>query len=126
MGYGEFVGNASVHWTVVHEDQSGTPMALSSKRGRSRHPKIGNDVHVKNDCCGCDALSLKKVGERKGHKGHYRITLRYERKAEAQAAAKSVRQIQERNGMYELVLDVPVIHRDDPDDPPAPEVRIDW
>jgi hypothetical protein len=54
------------------------------------------------------------------------VTLRFERMADAQAAAARVQPVQARNGMYELVLDVPVVHRNDPDDAPAPEVRIDW
>jgi len=28
--------------------------------------------------------------------------------------------------MYELVLQVPVVRRADPDDAPPPEIRIDW
>lgn len=126
MGYGEWVGNQSVHWTIVHEDESGAPVSLSSKQGHRHHPKAGHDVHVERTCRGCDPLSLAKVGERKGHTGNYRITLRYERLSDAQAAAAKVQQVASRNGMYELVLDVPVIHRNDPDDAPAPEVRIDW
>ena len=126
MGYGEWVGNQSVHWTIVHEDESGAPVSLSSKQGHRHHPKAGHDVHVERTCRGCDPLLLAKVGERKGHTGNYRITLRYERLADAQAAAAKIQQVASRNGMYELVLDVPVIHRNDPDDAPAPEVRIDW
>jgi hypothetical protein len=126
MGYGEVIGNASVHWTIVHEDDAGAPVALSSKRGHGhRHPKVGHDVHVENDCRGCDPLSLDHVGERKGHGGSYRVTLRYVRKDDARAAAKKVKVV-ERNGMYELVLDVPVVRRAEPDDPPPPEIRIDW
>ena len=125
MGYGEIVGNASVHWTIVHEDDRGTPVALTSKRGQGRHPKTGHDVHIHNDCRGCDPLSLDRVGQRKGHPGHYQVTARYERMQDAQAAAAQV-QVVERNGMYELVLQVPVIRRADPDDAPPAEIRIDW
>jgi hypothetical protein len=125
MGYGEIVGNASVHWTIVHEDDAGAPVALASKRGHGRHPKIGHDVHVEKDCRGCDPLSLDRVGARKGHGGHYQVTLRYERMQDAQAAAAQVR-VAEKNGMYELVLQVPVVRRADPDDAPPPEIRIDW
>jgi hypothetical protein len=124
MGYGEVVGNASVHWTIVHEDDNGAPVALSPKPGR-RHPKVGHEVHVEENCCGCDPLSLEHVGARKGHGGNYRVTLRYERKEDARAAAKKLKAV-ERNGVYELVLDVPVVYRADPDDPPPPEIRIDW
>ena len=126
MGYGEVIGNASVHWTIVHEDDAGVPVALSSKRGHGRHPKTGHDVHVEHDCRGCDPLALERVGERKGHRGRYRVTLRYERMEDAQAAAAKVQQVVARDGMYELVLDVPAVKRAEPDDLPPPEIRIDW
>ena len=126
MGYGEWVGNQSVHWTIVHEDDNGAPVKMSAKEGRRSHPKSGHDVHVEHICRGCDPVVLNKVGDRKGHAGHYRVTLRFEKLADAQAAAARVQRVEARNGMYELVLDVPVIHRNDPDDAPAPEVRIDW
>lgn len=126
MGYGEVIGNASVHWTIVHEDEAGAPVALSPKRGHGRHPKTGNDVHIEHDCRGCDPLALDRVGERKGHRGRYRVTLRYERMEDARAAAAKVQQIVARDGMYELVLDVPVVKRAEPDDLPPPEIRIDW
>lgn len=126
MGYGEWVGNQSVHWTIVHEDDAGTPVKLSPKDGRGHHPKTGHDVHVEHTCRGCDPVAFEKVGRRKGHGGRYRVTLRYEKLADAQAAAARVQRVENRNGMYEIVLDVPVIHRNDPDDAPAPEVRIDW
>src|SRR5689334_20647709 len=54
MGYGEWVGNESIHWTVVHEDETGAPVALSSRQGNARHPKTGHDVHVERTCRGCD------------------------------------------------------------------------
>ena len=70
-------------------------------------------------------MSLDKVGARKGHDGRYRVTLRYERMQDAEAAATQV-QVVARDGMYELVLDVPVVRRADPDDAPPAEIRIDW
>jgi hypothetical protein len=126
MGYGEWLGNESVHWTVVHEDATGAPVALAARQGQGHHPKDGHDVHVDRTCRGCDPVALKDVGERKGHAGHYRVTLRFERMADAQQAAARVQQVQARGGMYELVLDVPVVYRKHPDDAPAPEIRIDW
>ena len=71
-------------------------------------------------------LALDRVGERKGHAGRYRVTLRYERMEDAKAAAAKVQQVVARDGMYELVLDVPVVKRAEPDDLPPPEIRIDW
>ena len=126
MGYGEWVGNQSVHWTIVHEDETGKPVRLSAKDGRGNHPKAGHDVHIERTCRGCDPVAVDKVGERKGHGGRYRITARFEKEADAQAALARMRSVEGRNGMFEIVLEVPVIHRQDPDDAPAPEVRIDW
>ena len=65
------------------------------------------------------------VGKRKGHPGSYRVRLRFERQADADAAAANVR-VRSENGMYVLVVDVPVIHRADPGDAPPAEIRIDW
>ena len=60
----------SVHWTIVHEDDAGAPVALSSKRGHGRHPKVGHDVHVENDCRGCDPMSLdRRRGSARGTTG---------------------------------------------------------
>ena len=126
MGYGEWLANESVHWTVVHEDDTGAPVPLASRQGRGHHPKAGHDVHVDRTCRGCDPVKLTDVGQRKGHAGHYRVTLRFERREEAQQAAARIQEVQARGGMYEIVLDVPVIARKHPDDAPAAEIRIDW
>ena len=125
MGYGEVVGNESVHWEVAHEDDRGTSVGLSSKQGRGAHPKTGHDVHVEKCARGCDPIPLKDVGRRKGHTGHYRVRLRFERQADAQAAAAAV-QVRNEDGLYVVVLDVPVIHRKEPEDAPPAEIRIDW
>ena len=125
MGYGEVVGNESVHWVVAHEDERGEMVELSSRQGRGAHPKVGHDVHVEKSARGCDPIALASVGKRKGHPGSYRVRLRFERQADADAAAASVR-VRSENGMYVLVVDVPVIHRADPDDAPPAEIRIDW
>jgi len=126
MGYGEVVGNASVHWTVAHEDDSGTTIALSPKHGRGEHPKAGHDVHIERTCRGCDPVGLDDVGRRKGHAGKYRVRLRFEKMQDAQDAAARVQQIVSEGGMHVLVIDVPTIHRNDPEDGPAAEIRVDW
>jgi hypothetical protein len=126
MGYGEVVGNASVHWTIAHEDDSGATVALAPKAGRGNHPKGGHDVHVDRSCKGCDPVGLEDVGRRKGHAGNYRVRLRFERMEDAKAAAARVAQVVNEDGMYVLVVDVPVIQRKEPDDAPAAEIRIDW
>jgi hypothetical protein len=124
MGYGEVVGNESVHWVVAHEDDKGAAMGLSLKRQRG-HAKVGNDVHVHDSACGCDPIHLGDVGRRKGHKGCYRVRLRFARREDAEAAAEKVA-VHSEGDMYVLVLDVPVIHRADPDEGPPAEIRIDW
>jgi hypothetical protein len=126
MGYGEWLANESVHWTIVHEDETGVPVALASRQGQGHHPKAGHDVNVDRTCRGCDPVALKHVGQRKGHAGHYRVTLRFERRQDAEKAAASVRRMEAREGMYELVLDVPVVYRKHPADAPPAEIRIDW
>jgi hypothetical protein len=125
MGYGEVVGNESIHWIVGHEDEKGAPVALSSKPGRGRHPKTGHDVHVDETARGCDPMPLNTVGHRKGHPGRYRVKLRFQREQDAKAAVAAMQQTVE-SGMHVLVLDVPVVHRREPDDAPPPEIRIDW
>jgi hypothetical protein len=126
MGYGEVIGNASVHWTVAHEDDNGAAMALSPKPGRAQHPKTGHDVHVDRSAKGCDPVEVTDVGRRKGHAGRYRVRLRFERMQDAKDAAAHVQQIVNEDGMYVLVIDVPAIRRNDPEDRPAAEIRIDW
>jgi hypothetical protein len=124
MGYGEVVGNESVHWIVAHEDEAGAEVGLSLKREKG-HAKVGHDVHVDNCACGCDPIHLADVGRRKGHKGRYRVRLRFKQLEDAEKAAEKV-QVRKEDGMYVLVLDVPVIHRADPDEGPPAEIRIDW
>ena len=70
MGYGQWVGNESIHWEIVHEDADGAPVSLAAKMGQSAHPSIGHDVHVEKCLRGCDPIKLKDVGRRKGHEGH--------------------------------------------------------
>jgi len=126
MGYGEVIGNASVHWTIAHEDDNGTTIQLSPKQGRGRHPKTGHDVHIERTAKGCDPVELGDVGRRKGHGGEYRVRLRFERMEDAVAAAARVQQVVSEGGMYVLVIDVPAIRREEPEDQPAAEIRIDW
>ena len=126
MGYGEFVGNESVHWTLAHEDARGTPQKLSPHEGQRSHPKTGHDVHVDDCCRGCDPCALDDVGKRKGHAGRYRVRMRFARREDAQAALAAASRIGQEDGMYVVTLDVPVVRRAHADDPPPPEIRVDW
>jgi hypothetical protein len=66
------------------------------------------------------------VGKRKGHRGRYRVRLRFERAQDAREAAAAAQHVMFEDGMYVLVVDVPIIERDDPEEPPPSEVRVDW
>jgi hypothetical protein len=125
MGYGEFVGNESVHWTLAHEDERGSTVSLSSKQGMAHHPTVGHDVHVEKTARGCDPVKLDDVGRRKGHPGRYRVKLRFERLQDAQAALAG-KDVASEDGLYVIALDVPVIRRKHASDPPPAEIRVDW
>ena len=126
MGYGQYTGNMSVHWSVMHEDAKGQEVKLSGKTGRASHPQKGHEVHVDKGARGHDPVNLADVGKRKGHSGRFRIRLRFERMQDAREAAAAVQNVMFEDGMYVLVLDVPVIQRASADDPPPSEVRVDW
>jgi hypothetical protein len=126
MGVGEYTGNGSVHWSVTHEDEKGRAVKLAAQTGRTAHPTTAHDVNVDGSARGRDPVPPKEVGRRKGHSGHFRVRLRFERMKDAREAAAAAANVMLEDGMYVLVLDVPVIERAAADDPPPSEVRIDW
>jgi hypothetical protein len=126
MGHGEYVGNMSVHWNIVHEDEKGEAVKLSARAGERTSPQKGHDVHVENGVRGKDPVAVADVGRRKGHSGHFRVRLRFERMPDARQVAAAAQNVMFEDGMYVVVLDVPVIQRADADDPPPAEVRVDW
>jgi len=126
MGYGEYSGNQSVHWAVTHEDDKGKAVKLAARTGRSAHPTKAHDVNVDEGVRGRDPVSPSDVGRRKGHSANFRVRLRFERMKDAREAAAAAQNVMFENGMYVLVLDVPVIERAAAEDPPASEVRVDW
>jgi len=110
MGYGEWIGNQSVHFSVVYEDVEGRE--TGSVKGR-------------------DPIALGNVGTNKRRKltrGTVRVQLRYATVEEAERALKAV-EIVKVDGVYALQVKVPVTKRPsskiDPPQPPA-EVRLDW
>jgi hypothetical protein len=116
----------SVHWNIVHEDEKGAAVKLSARAGQRTSPKQGHDVHVEDGVRGKDPVAIADVGRRKGHSGHFRVRLRFERMQDARQVAAAAQNVMFEDGMYVLVLDVPVIQRADADDPPPSEVRVDW
>jgi hypothetical protein len=109
MGYGEYSGNESVHWLVVHHNGTARPGAI-----RGRDP-------IKFDEIGVDA-------DRGLTPGKFRVRLRYGSSEEAAQALASAK-VTEADGSYFLVFDVPAVSRPEdkvePADPPS-EVRVDW
>ena len=110
MGYGEWVGNQSVHFKVVYED----------KEGRETGSVAGRDP-----------ITLTNVGTSKRRKltrGTVRVQLRFATLEQAERARKGVAIVRV-GGVYALQVNVPVTKRPsdkvDPPDPPA-EVRLDW
>ena len=117
MGYGEFVGNESVHFGVTFEDDEGRE--TGSVRGR-------------------DPIKFTSIGTRPGKKRaaakivvskpSFRVRLMYATKDQAQRAEESA-EVVEQDGSYFLLLTAPAVRRKkekvDPPTPPA-EVRVDW
>jgi hypothetical protein len=124
MGGGEFIGNGSVYWSVDHEDGADLKVKMNDS---NRPPKNGStNVHTKKKANGRDPIPVGDVGKKKGHPGNFRVTLRFPSERAAQAAASGAKPSGNDAVGWTLVFDVPVIGRDDPDDSPASEVRVDW
>lgn len=126
MGDGEFSGNGSVHWQITHDDDGGNARPLTSRQGQTGHPTTADDINVATTARGKDGVALANVGRRKGHRGKFRVRLRFENIQDANNAAAAAQNVMFENGMYVLVLDVPVIDRSVPGEPPPAEVKIDW
>jgi hypothetical protein len=126
MGDGEFSGNGSVHWQITHDDDGGNPRALTARQGQGNHPTTADDINVTERARGRDGVQVLNVGRRKGHRGKFRVRLRFEKIEDARNAAAGAQNVMLENGMYVLVLDVPVIDRTIPGDAPPAEVKVDW
>ena len=123
MGYGEVSGNQSVHWKMVHENPvSRKPAGRAKTRQPTGAPEALND-----EIKGRDPIPYEDIGVKGGHKGKFRVILRFDTKAQAMAAAIQIaRTVKRVNEKYLLVVDVPAINRPSPDvDPPA-EVQVEW
>ena len=110
MGYGQWVGNESVHFKVTYED------------------KLGRET---GSVSGRDPIKISDVGKsrrRKLTRGTVRVQMRFATLDQAERARKGL-EIVKVDGVYALQVSVPVTKRPstkvDPPDPPA-EVRLDW
>ena len=116
MGLGEFIGNQSVHWRVLHEEYEVASPARRlagrttarrreppkdqrrTERARLRTADVPPDVpaqHIANldvldfEARGKDTVTLDQVGKccgMKDHAGHFRVELRYLSLAKAKRA----------------------------------------
>jgi len=111
MGYGQFTGNKSVHWSIDYDN-------LFKEDGTVR---------------GRDPIPFRKIGrdpKRKLTPGNFRARLRYDSLEAAKRALQAAAENIKREGKnYFLVFDVPAVERErdqvDPPNPPS-EIRVDW
>jgi hypothetical protein len=122
MGYGEIIGNASVHWAIVYEDNAGTETGSAQGRDPKKFTEIGTKP-PKRRSAGKNAPSKTFLP-----KPNFRVRLRYSTREDAQRAKESA-EVVEIDGSYFLLVNVPAVRRKeeqvDPPNPPA-EVRVDW
>ena len=134
MGFGEVIGNQSVHWTIVHEEH-GSPAADRTRlKGTAPTQGLENLVVGDFDAKGSDKVPFGLIGRGPGdkkHPGKFRVELRFESEGAAKAALGQAVTIgaTQKGGAWVLELDVPAVNRQagqvNPANPPA-EVRIDW
>ncbi len=92
MGYGEYSGNQSVHWSVVHHNGTDKPGAI-----RGRDP-------IKFEEIGVDAARGLTPGK-------FRVPLAVRDAGGGRPGAGGRRRSAEDNGNYFLVFDVPAVNR---------------
>jgi hypothetical protein len=117
MGYGEFVGNESVHFGVTFEDETGRETGSVKGRDPVKFGSIGTKAGKKRQA---SKIVLPRPA--------FRVRLMYPTKEAAQRAKESAEIVQQ-DGGYFLLLNAPAVRRKkervDPPKPPA-EVRVDW
>ena len=120
MGYGEIVGNGSVHWSVVYEDDAGKETGSVKGRDPKSFGSIGTKPAKKDKLAKSVAPATAKP--------NFRVRLMYATKEQALRAKESA-EIVETGGSFFLLLNAPAVRRKkervEPPQPPA-EVRVDW
>jgi hypothetical protein len=124
MGYGEFVGNESVHFGVTFEDETGRETGSVRGRDPIKFGDIGTKPRKGRPAAAAKSAPAKTLLP----KPSFRVRLMYPTKELAQRAKDSA-EIVEIQGSYFLLLNAPAVRRKsdrvDPPQPPA-EVRVDW
>jgi hypothetical protein len=122
MGYGEVVGNASVHWSVVYQDEVGNETGSARGRDPIKFDSVGRRP-PKGRAAAKSAPSKTFLA-----KPNFKVRLMFPTREDAQRAKESA-EIVEKDGRYFLLVNVPAVRRKEaqvePPTPPA-EVRVDW
>ena len=122
MGYGEVVGNASVHWTVVYQDEAGNETGSTRGRDPIKFDNVGRRLPKRK------ATARSAASKALPEKPNFKVRLMYPTRELAQKAKESA-EIVEKDGSYFLLVNVPAVRRKEaqvePPTPPA-EVRVDW
>jgi hypothetical protein len=121
MGDGEYVGNASVHWSIDY----GNGQKVRVKENEPRRPRKGDDHNVSTD--------IKVLGRDEKTVQSFEVTLRFESRTEARrqldAAIDAVNRAAEGTSFF-LTFKVPATvngtQRSDPDTGPRPDVGVHW
>jgi len=127
MGDGEFVGNGSVEWRVVHE-ADGNAKALTHTNAGGRpgadQVRVGNANHL--DAEGHDPIAFADIGRKHQNPGFFKVIMRFPTAAAAEAACGSAKNVVERGGKYFLEVLVPAINRQNPNADRPAEVKVEW
>lgn len=125
MGYGEFSGNQSVHWKMVHENDITEKNSSQPARGKQPRPPTNTDERRNDQIRGRDPIGYESIGRKGGHPGKFRVVLRFDSLKEAREAGVEDKVAKE-GRKYFLVVDVPARNREDAEDDQPAEVRVRW
>ena len=121
MGYGEIIGNGSVHWAVVYEDEVGKETGSVAGRDPIRFANVGSKPPRRAAAKNAPAKFFLS-------KPNFKVRMMFPSREAAQRAKESA-EVVEIDGSVFLLLSVPAVRRKaaqvDPPTPPA-EVRVDW
>jgi hypothetical protein len=113
MGDGEFVGNASVHWKINHDNRNMDARQGNGRvRGREGVNTDNRNVHGRD----------RRGGD------EFTVVLRFNSRQQAEAAMRDGLgglDDKDPNNVY-MTLRLPLLQRANPDDAPDPEIRVRW
>ena len=123
----EVGNNGSVYWRSTHYGTGPKPRKLKCKKTGDPHRNDEIDVDG-DDALGKDTdTTLQQVGERFGHAGFFRVTLRYKTEAAAKGAGVwGSPNLTPVGTEFHFIVRVPAIPRDNHSDDPPFEVKVQW